>query len=1036
MRGGGAPPLIRQLFATVVQLEWVFGVLVQVVPDTHRRIDLCSNIASERCCTSGSVGRWASMDLPLHMKGCNSRTCPCAKYQKLLSGRAHRLLPLVHPSLRDAFADKLGDVACDETWLTPHCTEKHVELRCLACNQSKQTAVSFRGPLRLGNLLKHHNSYTHQQRVGLLFGMDRSMLDFSITGPSTDDLREVLDEISKGTAIRRGTAHMGKHKTTKSTWCLAEALRNKHREFLSAAVTLNLLRDERHQRLQIQFRAACADGATMSGILGLPQPADSTAIGLCQATLQCFKNFCTPLLDPPCLKENPPASCFNAELYEHLLSITEAITIDSAENEVVASYDMMSSTSLSSSQGHFKNMKHILRDKAHGLRRLLSRPWAADTLLADLLDTIVLSRGSIVQMIQHSGDFRNWLLEFSRDNIHKDITTAFSNLRAAKHRFESYASPLSRCVIDFDAIIAVATRIRIWRSGNAEARNADMFLNILNEEVVLTLAMLADCADECLLLLRHFDTDAVDSSQMTEKLAFFMDRISYLFMKGEVCNAEGHTKLVLTYLSRPHVFFTSQGCRTIGGPDRTPPTLINTCLQRLQNWVVLAKSVLLAEFPSHDILTAFGIFSLAQDGNDTGQSTSMVDASLRTIVAGLPGLSSLDALHAEFRDVLNMARYEKRNATGGSSNKDAWLRAFQRVRGSSKRSQERHPHANILHVFCRYTCWTPATSQLESCFSRGAQIITSHRHSLTARREDDLFMLLNLGCFIDTEDGILELLNAARQIWIRVYGKASRHILGQRIDKGLRHKWKDSSARKTRTHRAWLQRRRDHVGQKRKTGDRALVDDRAATVRLGQSGWSAQHADELAFQQRKLVHRKVESFLHSTLPEHAVDADVVAGIARELKKRRDSQKTRTRTYLRRTTPASPPTRLELQGAVAYVDVALLSEAFRRSLQIKGIRVSGDHCQATFFVLQNAADPPLDIRWHAGLCGGWILESSVLLGEPGFACKFRCAALVKRKVWVSAAFRAASPSLWSSLQRCAGSPYLTPFHQFLCYLFCA
>lgn len=137
--------------------------------------------------------------------------------------------------------------------------------------------------------------------------------------------------------------------------------------------------------------------------------------------------------------------------------------------------------------------------QAHGLRRLLTRPWSADTFLSDLLDTYVLQRGSLVQLVQHSAEFREWLGEFSQASASKKVASNFSTLRAAKHRFESYAAPLSRFILDLDSLICLATKIvQVRRSGSRERRCCEVVLSIIDEESVLQLAMMADCADECL----------------------------------------------------------------------------------------------------------------------------------------------------------------------------------------------------------------------------------------------------------------------------------------------------------------------------------------------------------------------------------------------------------------------------------------------------------------------------------------------------------------------------------------------------------
>ena len=56
-------------------------------------------------------------------------------------------------------------------------------------------------------------------------------------------------------------------------------------------------------------------------------------------------------------------------------------------------------------QGFTPNMSFIVRDKAHGSRRILSRPWACDDYLNTVASSLIKDPSSIAQLIQHSEDF-------------------------------------------------------------------------------------------------------------------------------------------------------------------------------------------------------------------------------------------------------------------------------------------------------------------------------------------------------------------------------------------------------------------------------------------------------------------------------------------------------------------------------------------------------------------------------------------------------------------------------------------------------
>lgn len=150
-------------------------------------------------------------------------------------------------------------------------------------------------------------------------------------------------------------------------------------------------------------------------------------------------------------------------------------------------------------------------------------------------------------MVQHSYDFRLWLHEFSEQNKSNVLSSAFSSLRAAKHRFESLSSPISLLVLDMDAHVSLALKIAEMRKGTQAACNALAFLSLYSEELVLVLALLADAGDEALCIIRHFDNEETDSSLTTSAVQEFLDRIAWLFIAENVWTTEGHTAIALRY---------------------------------------------------------------------------------------------------------------------------------------------------------------------------------------------------------------------------------------------------------------------------------------------------------------------------------------------------------------------------------------------------------------------------------------------------------------------------------------------------------
>ena len=79
------------------------------------------------------------------------------------------------------------------------------------------------------------------------------------------------------------------------------------------------------------------------------------------------------------------------------------------------------------------------------------------------------------------------------------------SLSAAKHRFESLASPLGKLVVWLPAFIQCAREIILMRIRGPEVDVARDFLEQINTETALMLSLMADGADDGLELTRLHD---------------------------------------------------------------------------------------------------------------------------------------------------------------------------------------------------------------------------------------------------------------------------------------------------------------------------------------------------------------------------------------------------------------------------------------------------------------------------------------------------------------------------------------------------
>ena len=220
----------------------------------------------------------------LHLQSCNESACICkAMDVKACSELWTRRLPVIScPSLCNQAVSIYGAsaVAAAGSWLYLKPTVKR---QPMLPTQTTKTLLGFgcwvcyahgrrRHPFsqlgtdpskfRIDHLVRHQQCQCHLQAVRDMLqlpsqGPPRQEAKPAPKAPSFQDVLAVLRSLQKGVSPSQGTDSMHKHKTFKVVWCLAESLKRTYRTHLRDAVTVNILRDERHKRLQVRWR--CCD---------------------------------------------------------------------------------------------------------------------------------------------------------------------------------------------------------------------------------------------------------------------------------------------------------------------------------------------------------------------------------------------------------------------------------------------------------------------------------------------------------------------------------------------------------------------------------------------------------------------------------------------------------------------------------------------------------------------------------------------------------------------------------------------------------
>ena len=168
---------------------------------------------------------------------------------------------------------------------------------------------------------------------------------------------------------------------------------------------------------------------------------------------------------------------------------------------------------------------------------------------------------SIVQTIDNSDVFRRYF-EHAQSQARLCLDARVKNLRASKVRFASHSKPLSRLVLFIEPIITVALRILEERGrGDERAQRAVAFLNTVDSEKFLQLALMADAGVEAEHLLRIHDGGA-DTAEMIRQAADFHRRITFMFLDGGVWKIPGFGDFALRQLRHQVVWTVAGNTRT------------------------------------------------------------------------------------------------------------------------------------------------------------------------------------------------------------------------------------------------------------------------------------------------------------------------------------------------------------------------------------------------------------------------------------------------------------------------------------------
>jgi len=914
-----------------------------------------------------------------------------------------RLEFTLEASLSREFREELIDngislASLQQPWVSAREQDGRWGVGCEVCNRAVNSGQLLLLPkraefatfssqsIRKDLMKKHQLSLQHQKSVLLALGVNLGPTGAPLLGaPPLEVFKHVLVQVQRGQSTRSIDAGGSGDRTKNIKFCLLEAMMEADRAFMRRAATLVLLRDERHGRLLLRYAACAADLETRRGTLAVMRDYDSpTAENLVKATKRGFKQFCTLRLGKPRTMSGLPAPEVDRELLSHMRMITEMFVNDSASSELLAAD--ISRGRRGNTGGHEEaftpNVKLVGRDLAHCARHVLKKPWQADEHLSNLFEGTVWHKNSVVQIIDKSDVFRQWFREYATQVSKRSGEPSASNLSSAKHRFESCSKPLGRFILNLVAVFKTCHRISVTRDSSREGGLVRNWLATVSSEDLLQLALLADAADEGLLLVRQMDREQFDLATLHASVGDFVERVRMLFKEGGCMTVEhSFTRHCVQVLASGQLQMLPQSGggqhRVLGQPSEAE---VRRCVARMSTWADMAQAVVEAEFPDFLAVNAFAVFALADEERavaETGVNPAHCQRLAQLFAVDPQELASQLARHRPSAQAIKNS--------SKCSNHEAWQKTVQRIRQARDGGQL---HA-LQCVLMRYLVWSSSTAGVEQRFSVGDKLAIEKspasqiQESLTLRAVFDKY-------------GKKEADFAARraqEIYCEGCPRARRGRSIKRLDKGTQ---KLTTAQAT-SEAGWLRRRRGTVAAGAKAGRRRSGQQPscAPTVqgRLGPGQLQC-----LAKQQEKKRRREEEAFQDGCLLEEEVSDELRARVALRQKKDGANDKTRTaaaRTKARRVAMMDRQVPWsKFNGLRVWLDVEGDAAALRHHLRQRGLIILGedDWAQAELFVVPVIDKDKLRERvvWRLALAGCWLLSVGAALGEQGVFVKYHAA----------------------------------------------
>ena len=915
------------------------------------------------------------------------------------------------------------------SWLEIDTTDG-LYVRCKACagahnDLQRRTRLTWakwklaRTQMQLSQCRKHENYKIHKNNVTKYLTGSIGH-DANLTAPPLSFFEKVVQHVkSGGHSSEEVDGVRDPKKVAKARFTLAEAIKQNAHTFLVSAQCINIMRDERANNTLFRFHASQITTATdLGGMLGNEQGFDSTAEGISAATMRVYARFCTNFTNaPPACVLRPT---FKQDVYNNMVKATRLLTVDAASKEQASGADMSVSNTVSGSDPLLPNMKHVLLDRTHASRRVVEQPWKADLYLSTVMDMLVFAKGSIAHMIQWSPELRSWFSDMcaGEDDY---ITSEFTNLRAARHRMESSVEPLSRVCQKPRSSIRFLSRCAVIKQGLAPGRHASHFLNILDDEILVSAAMLADGLDESLLLLRKYDSELPDAALQASWNQQFLDSVTLLFYHFQVLTLPTHTKMMLKVLETKFVFEASPGkFRSLGG-SADMSDLIQRCIKRMQLWVILSRDCIYAEMPEFEAVHSMKVFNIDEWPDDAAtMRQTHLDKIKPDCTRLVQTFEAETADVAQFQEelmymVISAKDLAKRCTYSGIH--DLWRKTVTSCL-SSRPSHNiwRCTIKNFMLIFCVYQCIQLSTSIVERCFAVFDRLFRNKRLE-AGNAEEAMF----IACLPECDEH--EICEAARALWQRCFpmGKKYSSHRKLRLDKGLRKHSSIANPRASSTFRAGKRAATQAVATRHK----GISESIPMNAAVGDTFWTAGHDNRKTKTLAKRYLKAVKATrVDSILPAdwgNTVHAELQAAgqqdIQHEHQNRVKRQKKHAVNEARHlSSTLAFPDLTQLRGLTVVLadpdspDMVLAAKSLSWTL-------TNDICQASLLLVKSPIAIPDHWNVAVRLLGLQVASYRSLTTPGHLVLGFSPALKTRRRIWISESFMTQHAKISQVVQTC-------------------